>query len=136
MRVNENYANYDAAVAQATGIVNHLRRTFDMDTIRMAFNEVLNESVKSKKKSIKEAGKSFKGTDPDFWEFLDITFNGIDEYDPYTGSYDELVHAVRDFVKDWTEEGMGEPGTLRYTGERWLAATGRSLCADELNGYR
>lgn len=45
---NEDYESYDAAYYQAKAIVKNLRKTYDMETIRQAFDNVLYEDGVSK----------------------------------------------------------------------------------------
>lgn len=43
-KLNENYDDYDAAVYHAKAIVNSMAKTYDKETIKMAFETALNES--------------------------------------------------------------------------------------------
>ena len=43
-KLNENYDDYDAAVYHAKAVVNSMAKTYDKETIKMAFETALNES--------------------------------------------------------------------------------------------
>lgn len=113
------------------GIISAIQSSFAY--LKDCCNSIV-EDVKGKSNSLKENGEvqsgSLKGTDPEFWEFLQMTFNR--EEDPYSGSYDDLVEAVESFKKDWIVGELGKPSVLRYTANKWLATEGRSLCSEEL----
>lgn len=107
----------------------------NISAIHSSINYIRSDCINFKESvNLKENGEvqsgSLKGTDPEFWEFLQMTFNR--EEDPYMGSYDDLVEAVESFKKDWINEGSGNARVLRYTANKWLSTEGRSLCSEEL----
>lgn len=59
MKIEEGYQDYDTALYHVRGIVNNLRKTFDDDTIEMAFTQALHESVNSTE-ALKEKASALK----------------------------------------------------------------------------
>ena len=99
-KLNENYDDYDAAVYHAKAVVNSMSKTYDKDTIKMAFETALNES---KSDLVSEFFESKNRLDEATAQKLIEKCYRKEHYTPKDCAMDIL--GVRDFVKDCANKG-------------------------------
>ena len=99
-KLNENYDDYDAAVYHAKAVVNSMVKTYDKDTIKMAFETALNES---KSDLVSEFFESKSRLDEATAQKLIEKCYRKEHYTPKDHAMDIL--GVRDFVKSCADKG-------------------------------
>ena len=99
-KLNENYDDYDAAVYHAKAVVNSMAKTYDKDTIKMAFETALNES---KADFVSEFFESKNRLDEATAQKLIEKCYRKKHYTPKDRAIDIL--GVRDFVKSCADKG-------------------------------
>lgn len=99
-KLDENYDDYDAAVYHAKAVVNSMAKTYDKDTIKMAFETALNES---KSDLVSEFFESKNRLDEATAQKLIEKCYRKEHYTPKDRAMDIL--GIRDFVKSCTDKG-------------------------------
>jgi len=99
-KLNENYDDYDAAVYHAKAVVNSMAKTYDKETIKMAFETALNES---KSDLVNEFFESKSKLDEAIAQKLIEKCYRKKHFIPKETAMDIL--GVRDFVKDCEDKG-------------------------------
>lgn len=104
-KLNENYDDYDAAVYHAKAVVNSMAKTYDKETIKMAFETALNESKDNKENLVDkffEAKNANKLDESAVQKLIEKCYRKK-HFIPKEIAMDIL--GVREFVKDCEKNG-------------------------------
>jgi len=126
-KLNENYDDYDAAVYHAKAVVNSMAKTYDKETIKMAFETALNESKENKENLVDkffEAKRANKLDESAVQKLIEKCYKK-EHFIPKERGMDIL--GVRNFVQDCEKNGHKALLTINCTDDSAYHTTFDSL---------